>query len=429
MIEGQALPAAGQSLATPPEPPSLAGGNGRGGSQPPHTASQAEPDPCAARDSLGDTIGRPATTSRVLTLRIEPDDATWKLLRKRAQEAANYRNKWAQAHLAQALKWTPPEDAPKDSLTKLVRADARGDLSSAVYSACETEVKKDWERAKKRIMAGAPLPQYRTADSLAFATITGRPGVRIVEQSDDGYVAEMMANANSVEGGCWITAPISRRTKKDEFRLPMLRRFASGELDIKAARVIFKLRSGKTLLQLTYAIEVPKVPMGERHATLAQLGDGRVLLRCGEQRIDYTSRVHHLVEMAAKDDEIRRRWYAQIGWRRGSARLKRIKNLRMRPDDRRRTYLHQWSHAMVDWIVGQGAGTMSFAEVVGGSWPAAELKEMLKYKCEERGIEMVEPTFDQPETEKAAKATLRRRAHKARKTAQAVRQISTTLGG
>lgn len=364
---------------------------------------------------------------RVITVRIEPDDETRRLLRQRAMEAAGYRNKWAQAHLAQALKWTPPEGAPKDSLTKLVRADHRGELSSSVYSACETEVKKDWERAKRRIMAGAPLPQYRTADSLAFATITGRAGVQIIEREPDRFDAELMANAADVHGGCWISAPISRRTRKDEYRVPMLRRFATGDLQIDAARVVFKFHSAKTLLQLTYKIERDD-EAGDLHATLALLSDGRLLLRCGDQAIDYTSRITQLDQLREQWDAITRRWSCQISRRRGAARIRRRKNASLRFDDRRDSLLHQWSREMAEWLVAKGAGTLSVAEAVGGNWAASRLKAMLDYKCKERGIELVEPTLADPETERTVKAALRRRARRAKKDAEAIRQLRTSMG-
>lgn len=363
---------------------------------------------------------------RVMTIRIEPDDRQWKLLRLRAMQAAAYRNKFAQAQLADALKWRTPEGASKDKLTKIIRAET-GDLSSSAYVACEAEVRKDWTRSAKKIMAGAALPQYKAVNALGFATISGRPGVQILE-TETGFTVRLMLSANHVAGGCWITLPVSRRTNKDEYRIPMLQKMANGSIPILMARVIFKLYAGKTLLQLTYPLESHLPEMGHRHATLSELDDGRVLLRTdvSSSSQDYTSRIHHLKALKTNWDAITRRWRSQLGKRKGHARLARKKNAHLRFDDRQNTYLHQWSRQMVDWLETQGVGTLSIV-LVGGDWAAHRLEEYLAYKCEERHIRIVQPDMADQATERSLKAVARKKQRKAKKLGEATREVTQQL--
>lgn len=406
----------------PAEPPPH--GNGgqppRGDLQSPHTAEGQ---------------GRRSSVPRVMTVRIEPTDDQWKFLRQRASEAAAYKNKHIQARLANALKWrVPEEDAARPGklhhgkpvafdIVKLVRERERGDLSSSTYVACESEVKKDWKRDGRKCMAGKALPQYRTAGSLGFASITGRPGARIVERGE-GYAVELMVSGAHVEGGCWIEVPVSRRTARDEHRMPMLARMASGEIPITMARVVFRLHAGKTLLQLTYSIERLMPPMGQRTAVLSQLDDGRVLLRAGPHLLDYTSRVTWLHNLRGELDGVMRRCQSQIGRRKGHARLKRRLIARVRFEDRQNTHLHQWSREMADWLRNQGCGQLTVVGLVGGSWAAHKLMQMLAYKCDEGGIKVIEHgEFDDATVERAVKAAAAKAARKARKKTDAARTI------
>ena len=367
-------------------------------------------------------------TVRVMTVRLAPTEEQWKFLRQRASQAAAYRNRFMQAQLADALKWGLPQAATKDKLTKHIRATERGDLSSSVYSACETEVKKDWTRGGRKIMAGAPMPQYASKDALGFATITGRAGVVLVEREDLTYDAQLMVSGAHVEGGCWMTVPLHRGTKRDEHRLPMLHDMAMGKVGITMARVVFKLHAGKTLLQLTYSLDKTLPPMGERHATLSQLDNGRLVVRTDAGHVvDYTSRVHHLRQLKENWDAITRRWRSQIGKRRGAARLARRKNAQLGLRDAQNTHLHQWSREIVTWLQTQGVGTFSMA-LPGGDWAAHQLAEYLAYKCEEAGIAMVEPALDDASTARAVKAAEARQRRRAKKLGDAVREVKHQVG-
>lgn len=416
-------------------PPTADGGFQRGELQSPNTAEGQ---------------GRRSTVSRVLTVRLEPTAEQWKLLRLRASQAAAYRNKHAQAKLAHALGWRLPEGEERPAkvmhrrasagkkeihkeiefdLVKLVRERERGDLSSAVYLACEAEVKKDWSRKEngvsgvRRFMAGAKLPQY-TGNNLPMQSNTNTPCVKIIESGDGSFVASLMVSGSHVEGGCWLDVPVSRRTKKDEYRAPMLMQIASGKIRVTAARVVFRLHKGMTLLQLTYSVERLLPPMGQRTATLSQLDDGRILLRAGPNVLDYTSRVVHLKNLRDELDEVMRRCQSQIGRRKGHARIKRRLISRVRFEDRQNTLLHQWSRDMADRLRKWGVGQLTVIGLVGGDWAAHKLMQMLAYKCEESGIKVIEHgEFDDPMVERTVKAAAAKAARKARKRADAAREI------
>lgn len=400
----------------------------------------AEPAPGRVSADKRGRLQRPSTAegaarhlNRVITFRLDPDRETWLLLRRRASQSAAYRNKHAQAKLGDALGWRVPEGAAKDTLVKLVRATERGDISACVYSGCESEVKKDWTRDGRKCMAGKRLAQYGD-NNLPIATISGRAGVEILEDGAGGYVARLNVSARHVEGGCWITVPLhGGAAKKDEHRGQALHEFAHEDKRITAARVLFKIHAGKTLLQITHRVRAPALPaMGERRATLSQLTDGRLVLRVDDarQQQDYTSRVRALERLAANDDGLRRRLQAQIGRRRGHARIKREKIAEAGFTRRRDTLLHQWSRELADWLETQGVGQLTVVGLVGGSWAAHKLMQLLAYKCAERGCKVIEHgEFTDPTVERAVKREAGKKSRRARRNAQAARTIITAKEG
>lgn len=390
----------------------------RGRSQRPHTAV------------VGSSERSVVTVPRIITYRLMPTDEQWRLLRLRASQAASYANKHMQAKLAESLGWRPPDGARKDSVTKMRRAEERGDISANVYSACEGMVKMCWQRDARKVMAGAAMPQWKQADSLGIATITGAAGVKVAPAGFDRYTASLHVSAATAPPG-WIDVPFSARTARDEYRWPILQEIAEGQTPILHARIVFKLHAGKTLLQLTVPRQKEVVPAGDRVATLSQLDDGRVLLRCerltGLETYDLTNRLHALRELKDHWDAIGRRWRTQIGRRRGSAREKRRQNAAFRFQDRQSTALHQWSADIVRWCVAQGVGHLEIAGLVGGDWAAHELKSKLAYKCAEAGIELREPDLKTTTTADAADKSVKKKERKARKTREALRELETTI--
>jgi hypothetical protein len=372
------------------------------------------------------------THLRILTIRLMPDAAQWQLLRRRASEAMAYRNRYARAlwAKAQGLQVDPAHAGDVQDVEKHIRRYEHGDISAGIYVECEAEVKKDWARDGRKVLAGAPLPQYRQKDSLAFHGHKRQAESQIqIITTDQGYAVRLHVSARHVEGEHWLTIPVARRTQHDEYRVPLLEQMCTWQIPIKKATVIFKVAAGKTLLRLTYPVTRALPPVGERHATLSQLQDGRVLLRTETAVQDYTSRLVHLTRLKDQWDAITRRWRAQIGRRRGHARLARRKNASLHADDQRHTLLHQWSREMVTWLITQGVGTLTIVGLVGGDWAASQLQALLAYKCAEAGIQLVAPTLDDPTVERTAEAAVKKERRRVTKLKTAVREVHHQLAG
>lgn len=79
------------------------------------------------------------------------------------------------------------------------------------------------------------------------------------------------------------------------------------------------------------------------------------------------------------------------------------------------------------FCLANGVGQISMV-LIGTDWPAHQLKERLKYKAQECGIEVVKATLDQESTGRAAKALASRRSRRAKKFGDAVREINHQLG-
>jgi hypothetical protein len=356
-----------------------------------------------------------------------PDDEQWKLLRERASQSAAYRNKHMQARLADALKWGTPPDAEKPTLTRHIRQTEQGDLGAAVYLGAEAEVEKDWTRVGRAVMAGAAMPQYKQKDSLAIASSQGG-GVRVLP-AGDGFIARLhIGGKNTVDGG-WMAIPVHPETDRDEFRWPKLVEMSAGKVPVTHARVIFLLRKGKTLLQLTYKAERIIKPIGERIATLSEFEYGRLLLRAENGgMLDYSSRLAHLKSLKEHWDGLCRRFGRKSSRNRGSARRMSAKLDQFGLDRKTSTIMHQWSAEMVRWMVTQGCGKFTCAKLIGGDWPAHKLESNLKYKCLEAGIDVLKPSLEQETTERAATAAVNKKRSKAKKLGDALREVSDQLG-
>ena len=398
------------------------------------TVSAAESSSAPARTHEGDdeavSNGRiPLSTdntlkaSRILTIRLMPDREQLALLRRRASQAAAYRNQHMQARRADAVKWRVPESAERPTLVRHVRQTEQGELGAAIYLACEAEVRKDWRRAGRAIMAGAPMPQYRQRNSLAIASAQGG-GVRIVAAPENRFIAQL----NVGQGGQWIDIPVHPHTDRDPYRQPKLTEMAQGRCQPLLARVILKPSGGKTLLQLTYSITRQVKSPGERCATLSEFEDGRLLLRVENGgTLDYSSRLAHVKSCKGDWEGIRRRFGSHASRRKGHARQLRRQLDQFGWGRKMVTLMHQWSADMVRWMVDRGVGSLSIPALLGTDWPATLLKTNLTYKCHEAGIQLVEATPSQEPTERAAGAAIRKQRRKIKKLSEAIRTVQNAL--
>jgi hypothetical protein len=350
-------------------------------------------------------------------------------LRDLGWRAAHYRNMMLRAKWAQAYGWTAPA-CPEDKAgpSKQVRQREKGELSGDAYSAAEMEVKGVWAREGKRILAGAPLPEWRPDAALS---VTGKAkredsGVQLIRRGDD-YIVRLRARSNKDPRGSWIEIPVKRGSARDEWQGPILERMLTWQIPMKKATVHVE-RRGITV-RVTYPLALPALPPpGERRAVISITQDGRFLVRTETQTRDDTARYQLLLRRCDDWDLIRRRVLAQCGRRKGHARRKREAIARIGWHDWLNDFLHRWTAEIVQWCRSQLVGTIEIADLGALTWPAAHFRQLLAYKAEEHGISVATGADVTTEPgERAVESELRRRSAKAKRRREALREIASQI--
>lgn len=371
---------------------------------------------------------------RILTIKLEPESEQWRRLRELAWQAAAYRNVLMRGCWSRAVGLAVDADkSDAANIDILVRHRHKGELSGSAYSAAEREVRGAWQREGKRVLAGAPMPQWRQADALAIRGHKNRmeSGVRL-DKSGDRYLARLQVQAASCEGGSWMTVPVAGGTEIDSYQAPLLDAMCTGDTPILKGVVCFRVSKGRTLLRLAYRDETPIAPAGERVATLGPVTrDGRLWLRAegGQHQQEYTGRLVALRHRKEHWDGIRRRLSREIGKGKGRRRMKRTHYAdgTIEFSDWCSTHLHTWSRDVITWCIAQGVGSLVVVDLAGGDWPAHKFEQYLKYKAQDAGIEIREASLEDASTERAAKAEARRKQRKAKQVGDAVRNLTHAL--
>lgn len=365
---------------------------------------------------------------RSLTFRLEPTKEQFALLRLRDAQAAQYMNRFSIHLYCDSQGYRAPEASAKPKLTSVDNLPPQ-DLSSSIYVACQKRVRNDWKRIGKRIWSGVQIPTYRKG-SLPFDS-GGRAekgtccGIKIVRTSDAGYAARLHITSSSAEGDNWIEVSLSRRTEIDQHRAQKAAEFADGKLDALGGQVSFE--RDMTLLRIGFKFTKIVTQMGDRVATLSEFEDGRLLLRGEFCAMDWSSRLHALKTKKIEWDGIRRRFSRRMSRRKGSARRHREKLDFHSFSKWAGTEMHAWSASMIDWAKTQGCGSVVIA-LTGSDWPAHDLAAKLKYKAEECGVKVLEPSLEQEPTELAVDAAVNKKKRRAKKLGEAMREISNQLG-
>lgn len=365
----------------------------------------------------------------MVSVKLAPTAEQWARIRELAWEAMRYRNQFIRARWAEAMKLVPaPDDGAKNASIQ-TRNQRPAQLSGSAYSAAEREASAAWQRDAKRIMAGAPMSQWREADSLSVRGHRERDssGVRIESNGVD-YVALLQLQSKDCEGGSWLRVEIAKHTRFDEFVGPLLSAMAAGERPIYKAVVMIRKVRGRMDLRLCYGIERHVNSLGQRVATLGPLGqDYRLSLRSDSATLDMTARIGTLLKRKEQWDLIRRRAMRQIGRRKGAARAKREFIAHQGFDEWLTTFLHSWSREAIAWCVAQGVGEITVVDLAGGSWPQYRFMEMLRYKGEESGVTLRDASMEDAATQRAAKRETERARTKAKKLQDAVSEIASQL--
>lgn len=375
---------------------------------------------------------------RVLALNIaidwksEESKALYKRIRDLSWQAAFYRNNNSLARLAEKRGWRmDPAAGDEHDISKKARKVYKGELSGDAYSAAEQEVAAAFSRDIKKILAGQPPPFWRPAAALS---VTGRAdrshsGIRL-EKEGESYVALVCAQSVKCADGSWLRLPIAKNTKRDEHQAPVLDAMVTWEIPICKATI--QVKPHALILRLVYRTTAPvPPPPGQRIATLGPVTrEGRLLLRTDtEGTQDYSSKLALIQQRKTDWDLIRRRAMAQIGRRKGHARLKREVLARLSWDEWLQTYLHQWSSETVRWCASQGVGTIRVEGLSSGDWPADKLTGLLRYKAEDFGMELKEGAdVLEPGGMRTAKAAVAKQQRNTRKRHEAERELRHQLG-
>lgn len=362
------------------------------------------------------------TRQRVLALkcaidwRDEESKALYNRLRDLSWDAAHYKNgiirrKWA------ALTGHRLPEAPEDmsAISKRWRKTGKGELSGAAYSAAEREVEGAWARDGKKMLAGAPLSQWKTAESLSIRGHKNRDesGVRL-EFVDGQYFALLQAQAQTCPGGSWLRVPVAKGSEKDWQRC-ILDAMCRWNVPIRKATV--HLKKHKIVLRLTYEVEVPPEVSGDRIATLGPVtATGGLFCRAAAATMNFSHKLLAIADRKEHWDGIRRRVTRQIGWRKGHARIKREVLSRMTWENWLDDHLHKWSREVAAFCASQGCKTIQVVDIDTEDWPKYKFTERLKYKAEEYGMTVVDGY-----AEAAASAT-RAVSHEAKKAKRDVRR-------
>lgn len=380
--------------------------------------------------------------SRVLALKIELDwkeeasKELYRRIRDLSWQAAFYRNAQSLGKLAECRGWRLADDSDPHGITKSYRQSYKNELSGAAYSAAEREVAAAFSRDAAKIFAGQPPPMWKPTASLSIRGHARRAdsGVRL-EIENNQFVAYIAAQSKHVggktgvlrEGGCWLRLPIAKNTRRDEHQGELLSAMVAWAVPIDKATI--QVKPHGLILRLAYKAKQALPPMGERIATLGPVSaEGRLLLRTETQTKDYTWKLTELRKKKDEWDLIRRRVLLQIGWRKGQARLKRIRLSRVSWDEWLQTHLHTWSREMADWCCSQGVGTIRVVGLSNGDWPADRLTSLLTYKAEDLGIQVTEGAdVAEASGERAAKAEVARRQRRTKKRREAERELQYQL--
>jgi len=371
---------------------------------------------------------------RVLTMKVFIDwkapasKALYERIRDLSWQAARYRNLHMQGRWAESMGWQTT-DQEKSGITKQLRKTEKAELSGAAYSAAEREVQGAWTRHAKAVMAGQPIPQWKTNAALSIRghKFKKDSGVRL-EFDGEQYFLDISAQSDKSEDGCWLRLPIAKNTKRDEYQAELLQSMVNWSTPIAKAIVIVKRNC--LMVKLSYAKVVPLPIMGQRVATLGPVTkEGRLLLRTECETKDYT---HKLAQINKKKDHwdlIRRRAMCQIGRRKGHARIKREVLARLSWDDWLHTFMHTWSREIVDWLDKCGVGTLHIVGIDTGDWPAFKFVQLLSYKAADARIQ-VDDLADVNEAggERAIKRVIGKKSLQVKKRNVAVRELTHQLG-
>ena len=367
----------------------------------------------------------PHTVTRTLTVTLQLDVPTFQRLRDLSWQAARYGNLYLRALWAEAMQLrVDPEAGDPHDVSKWIRRDEKQELSTAVYAAIERDAFALWRRHGRRILAGAPLPEFQVGKALAIR----RDGVRLVHDATAHFTALLTVQAHTCPGGARLACPLAHGTIKDH-QAPLLSAMAARDIPITKATIVLKPGRAQVLLRLAYPRTTLLPPLGARVATLGPIDGHRLMLRSETQTRDYSGRLHTVLTRKEAWDRIRRRAALQIGRHRGAARTKRRVLAALSWDDWLSTFLHQWSRDLLTWCQGQGVATLHLVGLERADWSAFRFTQMLTSKGEEVGITVrTEADLADASTSRMVAGELRRRRRRVRKVAQALRTLSTTQG-
>lgn len=383
--------------------------------------------------------------NRVITVRLNPSDEDRALVREIARDYQNYCNFQARADIADHLGERPPLDAQEgETNVEYVRRTRKGKLSGAVYRAAEhAQVRPALGRkdengvtARRRAMAGGPLPQFKAGVIRLSSSSTKdkvKPAAFVLRTQEGGFLVRLNLMGNSHSRGCWVIIPVMFRTYRDRIARPALEEMASGAMPIRSATVLCERADGKILLQIAERRKVPKALKAAAVATLSTdvVDESESLaqlhLRVPGARLDLTGYLHEFLQFKEHLASMRRRLCIQIGNGRGAVRKKRrlLKNLTI--ENKSRTHWQKVAKKVVVFAVANGCSKVRILDLIPRMWPTDDFVFYLRSAAEMAGlaVEKVKEGASADETtERAARAALKRQQRAEREIDKAVERLA-----
>lgn len=374
------------------------------------------------------------TVKRTVQLPIEyPGDDVWKELRAVAAEAARFGNLVLggqylakSGFVADVLAELGIEVDGKEinrASENVLYKQANGSLSGWVRNAMKQgRCRAYWQRNGKLVLRGSErLACYSADRALSIqADQRSNQGALYEWDGESPVLVCRFRPARTHEPIRLTVALNSTRARKDAYITDAIGAIWSGDWIPGTIHFRFDRRRRKLSALIAYSYEVPE-PAGGPEAVLGPLTEDRqIWLRVGDDgpAIDFSDRLRVIDQRKEHHAGIVDRLRRKAGRRGRSGRYhkhRRKLDAVQSFGDWSYAHIHEWSAHIVAWCVDRDVGVLIVDGIDDGEWPAHDLRQKLKYKCEDAGIEYRESAEDEP-------AWLRARQREVRKQAQILKR-------
>jgi len=272
---------------------------------------------------------------------------------------------------------------------------------SSTYSAASKEAVDKFNKERADVLAGRQaISQYRREGSFPIRAPQINDLVRITPKRYSATLA-LLSRKGAKERKTTSRQEVELRTGRGANVI--LDRIIDGEYKLCDSRI--SKNKNKFYLLITYQFEKEKVETDKSRVMGVDLGivNSAYMAFNFDDYLRYNIEGNEIIAFrqrieARRNAMLRQSKYAGKG-RRGRGRktlLKPIEKLREKVTNFRRTTNHKYSRYIVDMAVKHGVGVIQLEDLSGinerdkflKNWPYYELQEYIKYKANERGIDV-----------------------------------------